>query len=71
MRTVQIKISEADFHRYNLGSEEIKFTNLVEVIKQEYARQALLECNEIAKKVGLSKMTMDKINAVRSAKANS
>ena len=75
MRTVQIKVSETDFQRYNLGSGEIKFTDLVEVIKQEYARQALLECNEIAEKVGLSKMTMEEINAeikaVRDAKANS
>ncbi|TAF63568.1 MAG: hypothetical protein EAZ55_13335 [Cytophagales bacterium] len=75
MRTVQIKISETDFQKYNLGSGEMKFTDLVEVIKQEYARQALLECNEIADKVGLSKMTMDEINAeikaVRDAKTNS
>ena len=63
MQTVQIKVSETDFQRYNLGSGEIKFTDLVEVIKQEYARQALLECNEIAEKVGLSKTTLDEINA--------
>jgi hypothetical protein len=75
MRTVQIKVSETDFQRYNLGGDEIKFTDLVEVIKQEYARQALLACNEIAEKVGLSKMTMEEINAeikaVRDAKTNS
>ena len=74
MRTVQIKISETDFQKYNFGSGEIKFTNLVEMIKQEYARQALLECNKIAEKVGLSSMTMDEINAevkaVRNAKTN-
>ena len=75
MRTVQIKVSETDFQRYNLGGDEIKFTDLVEVIKQEYARQALIACNEIAEKVGLSKMTMEEINAeikaVRDAKTNS
>ena len=75
MRTVQIKVSETDFQKYNLGSDEIKFTDLVEVINLEYARNALLECNEIAGKVGFSKMTMDEINAevkaVRDAKANS
>jgi hypothetical protein len=37
MRTIQIKVSESDFQKYNLGSEEIKFTDLVEVISQEYA----------------------------------
>ena len=74
MRTVQIKISETDFRKYNLGSGEIKFTDLVEMISREYARKALLECNEIAKQVGLSQMTMDEINAeikaVRDAKTH-
>lgn len=75
MRTLQIKVSETDFQKYNLRSGEIKFTDLVEAISREYARKALLECNEIAKEVGLSKMTLDEINteikAVRDAKTHS
>lgn len=75
MRTVQIRVSETDFQKYNLGSGEIKFVDLVEVISREYARKALLECNQIAEQVGLSKMTMDEINAeinaVRNAKTYS
>jgi hypothetical protein len=31
MRTVQIKVSETDFQKYNLGSGEIKFTDLVDL----------------------------------------
>lgn len=34
MRTIQVKVSELDFEKYNLGSGEIKFTNLVEMIKR-------------------------------------
>jgi hypothetical protein len=75
MRTVQLKVSETDFQKYNLNKEEIKFTDLVELISREYARQALLECNEIAEQVGLSKLTMDEINteikAVRDSKTHS
>jgi hypothetical protein len=75
MQTIQIKISNTDFQKYNFGSKEIKFTDLVDLISQEYARKALLECNEIAEQIGLSKMTMDEINAeikfVRDAKTNS
>ncbi|HAI77283.1 MAG TPA: hypothetical protein DCM08_13680 [Microscillaceae bacterium] len=75
MRTIQIKVSETDFQKYNLGDEDIKFTDLVEAIHREYARQALLACNEIAEKVGLSNMSMDEINAeikaTRDAKNNS
>jgi hypothetical protein len=75
MRTIQLKISETDFQRYNLGNDEIRFPDLVDLISREYARKALLECNEIAEQAGLSKMTMDEINAeikaVRDAKAHS
>ena len=75
MQTIQIKISDTDLQKYNLGSKEIKFTDLVDLISREYARQALLDCNKIAEQVGLSKMTMDEINAeidaVRDAKTHS
>lgn len=75
MRTLQIRVSESDFQRYNLGDREIKFTDLVDSINREYARKAILESNELAEKYGLSKMTLDEINAeinaVRDAKNNS
>ena len=75
MQTLQIKISNTDFQKYNLESREIKFTDLVDLISKEYARKALLECTEIAEQEGLSKMTFDEINAeikaVRDAKTHS
>lgn len=74
MRTVQLKISEADLRKYNIQSGEIKFPDLVELISKEYAKAALLESNRIAQEVGLSKMSLDEINeeikAVRDAKNN-
>lgn len=48
MRNIQLKISESDFQKYKLDKEEIKFTDLVEKISLEYARKAVLECNQIA-----------------------
>lgn len=73
MRTV--KVSESDYEKYNLGENEIKFTDLIESISREYARKTLLECKEIAKNVGLSTMTLDEINteiqAIRNAKNHS
>lgn len=76
MQTIQIIISETDIRKYNLGpANEIKFTDLVERVNLEYARLALMECNELAKSNGLSEMTMDEINAeikaVRDAKNHS
>lgn len=75
MRTIQIKLSETDFLKYNFGSKEVKFTDLVDLISDEYAKKALLKCNSIANEAGLSKLTMDEINAeikaYRNAKNNS
>jgi len=75
MRTLQVKVSETDFQKYNLENDKIKFTDLVNLISLEYARTALLECNKIAGEKGLSKLTIDEINAeikaVRDAKTRS
>jgi hypothetical protein len=75
MRTGKVKVSETDFQKYNLEDEEINFSELVEAIRGEYAKKALLECNEIAAQVGLSTMSMEEIDAevkaVRDAKTHS
>lgn len=68
MRNIQLKISESDFQKYKLDKEEIKFTDLVEKISLEYARKAVLECNQIATQTGLSEMSLEEINAVRNEK---
>ncbi len=61
MQTIQIKISNNDFKKYNFENKDIKFTDLVDLIGREYAKKALLDSQKIAKKVGLSKMTLDEI----------
>ncbi len=75
MRTAQIKVSETDYQKYNFNKGEVKFNDLVELINQEYAKNALQQCNDIAKQVGLSALSLDEINAeikaVRNAKNNS
>ncbi len=72
MRNIQLKISESDFQKYKLDKGEIKFTDLVEKISLEYARKAVLECNQIATQTGLSEMSLEEIkaeiNAVRNEK---
>jgi len=70
MRNIQLKISESDFQKYKLDKEEIKFTDLVEKISLEYARKAVLQCNQIAKEKGLSEMTLEEINAEINAVRN-
>lgn len=75
MPTLQLKISKSDLQKYNLVNKEIKFSELVDLLSKEYAKKALLQCNQIAKQKNLSNMTMDEINAeikaVRDEKSNS
>ncbi len=70
MRNIQLKISESDFQKYKLDKEEIKFTDLVEKISLEYARKAILECNQIATQTGLSEMSLEEINVEINAVRN-
>lgn len=76
MKTLQVKISDQDYSKYNFQQKsELTFAELEELISLEYAKKALLKCNEIAEQTGLSKMTIDEIDAeikaVRDAKSNS
>jgi len=75
MRTIQLKLNESDLLKYNIEAQnEINFVDLVEKLSLYFARKALLECNEIAEKTGLSNLTEQEINdeikAVRNAKGN-
>ena len=63
MKTITVSISENEFERFGNNSEKIDFKELLNKISIELARQAAYQCHEIAKRVGLSTMTMDEISA--------
>lgn len=76
MKTIRVRVSDTDYQKYNLATDQdVKFSDLVERISLEYARKALIECNEIARQTGLSDMTFAEIDAeikaVRNAESNS
>ena len=76
MKTIQLKLNETDLLRFNfLNKMEINLSELEEMIRTEFAKNAVLECNKIAKQVGLSQMNLEEINAeikaVRNAEVNS
>ncbi|MCB1194335.1 MAG: hypothetical protein H7A23_17215 [Leptospiraceae bacterium] len=62
MKTITLSISENDFKRFKISSEKIDFKEFLDKISIELARQAAYKCHEIAKRVGLSEMTLDEIN---------
>jgi len=74
MRTLNISLTEQDYKKYGIDSENISFDQLVEKVKNIIAIEALEKCQLAAKESGLDKMTLDEINteiqAVRNAKSN-
>ncbi len=74
MRTLSVSLSEQDYKKYGISSKEMSFDLLIEKIKNVIARDALEKCQSVAKKSGLSKMTIDEINseieAARNAESN-
>ncbi len=76
MRTIQVTISDTDYTKYGFQEKSaMPFSDLEDIISIEYAKKALKACNDIAEKTGLSKMSLEEINAeikaVRDAKNNS
>ena len=73
MRTINISISDLEYNKFRLKGDQLSFSEFVDIISNELAKQTLNECVDLAEKYGLSKMTMDEISeevkAVRNAKS--
>lgn len=70
MKNLIVPIDESDYKKFDFQDSTIPFNELKEKISVEYAREALLKCNEIAKETGLSALTLDEINAEINAVRN-
>jgi hypothetical protein len=73
MRTLNISISDLEYNKFGIKEDKLSFTEFLDIVSNELAKQTLDECVELAEQYGLSKMTMDEITeevkAVRNAKA--
>lgn len=61
MRTLNISISDFEFNKFGLKDEKFTFSEFIELVSKELSRQTLSKSVQLAKKHGLSKMTMDEI----------
>ncbi len=61
MKTLRIAISDLEFNKFGLNSDEISFSELLDVVSSELSKQRLKKSIELAEKFGLSKITMDEI----------
>ena len=71
MRTINISISNIEFSKFGIKSENLNFTELIELVTKELTRQNLNKSLELAEKYGISQMTMEDItNEVKAVRSN-
>jgi hypothetical protein len=71
MRTINISISNIEFSKFGIKSENLNFTEFIELVTKELTRQNLNKSLELAEKYGISKMTMEDItNEVKAVRSN-
>lgn len=71
MRTINISISDIEFSKFGIKSENLNFTELIELVTKELTRQNLNKSLELAEKYGISKMKMEDItNEVIAVRSN-
>ena len=63
MGILQVSVTAQDLKKFGLDKSKISFEELLDKISSELARQALYNCQDIAERVGLSRMTLEEINA--------
>jgi hypothetical protein len=61
MKTLNVTISDIEYGMFGLTSEQLNFTDFVELVSRQLMRQNLNRCVELAEKYGLSQMTMEEI----------
>lgn len=75
MKSLNIQISDLEFNQLGLTGKTISFSELSEIIGRKLNLQTLERSTQLADKYGLSKMTMEEINAeiesVRNEKTDS
>ncbi len=61
MRTLKVSISDIEFNKFGIKTEVLNFTEIIELVSKELARQNLNKSIELAEKFGFSSLTMDDI----------
>lgn len=71
MRTLNVTISDIEYGKFAIPSEQLNFTDFIDIISRELMRQNLNRSVALAEKYGLSSMTMEEItNEVKAVRKN-
>ena len=63
MKTISVSISDIEFNRFGLKSDNISFSDFLDIVSRELSKQRLNESLILAKKFGISELTMDEITS--------
>lgn len=63
MRTLNIAISDLEYEKFGIKTDQLSFTDFVDMISCELSRQNLKKAVELSERYGLSTMGMDEISA--------
>jgi len=59
MRTILVTISDLEFNQFGLKSEDLAFSEFVEIVSSELLKQRMKESSILAEKFGLAEIEMD------------
>jgi hypothetical protein len=62
MITLNVSISDLEYNKFGIKNRQLAFSDFVDIVSRELARQNLEKCVQLAEKHGLSSMTLDEIN---------
>jgi hypothetical protein len=75
MKTINVSISELEFNMFGLSSNDLSFSDFLDMIGRELSKQRLEDSIKFAERFRLTETTMDEItkevNAVRKNAKNS
>jgi len=61
MKTLTISVSELELNKFGIKKDQLSFSEFVEIVGKELARQHLNKSIEFAEKYDLSKLSMEDI----------
>ena len=71
MRTINISISDLEYNKFGLTEDKLSFSEFIDIVSRELARQNLREAVKLGEKYGYSKTTMKDIDKeIKSVRKN-
>jgi predicted CopG family antitoxin len=61
MRTLNISISDLEYSKFGIKTDNLSFSDFIDIVSKELTRQNLNKCLALSENLGISNMTMEEI----------